>query len=134
MNSLRISGYDAQFRYHMMTGISRKNVMIEDDIRGGRRVRYRSRMQILEMKRRKIGKYPNTWFLRGTVQNTCKIQGTPNSGLMHKMKSALGSGICAEGGSTKFIELGGKPITSGLSDSEKFTKPTVDVFLSPPAM
>ena len=59
--------------------------------------------------------------MRGNNQNTVKVQATPDSALLRAMKTALGGKICTEGGATKFVELGGKPVTTGLSGSDKFT-------------
>ena len=56
----------------------------------------------------KTGKHPSTWFLRGKIQNTLKVQATPNSDLVTHMNKTLGNKICTEGGATKFVELGGK--------------------------
>ena len=128
MNSLRISGYDQSFRYHTLRGIFNLHSKHEEEIALGNRVRYRSREEIINLKAKKIGKYPATWFLRGNVQNTLKVQATPNSGLTSALKSALGGQICAEGGETKFIELGGKPVYSGLSGTELFTANSGCVF------
>ena len=50
-----------------------------------------------------------------------KVQGTPDSGLLDTMREVLGGKIFAEGGVTKFIELGEKLLKSGLSGSEKST-------------
>ena len=121
MNILRISGYDWNYWYHMLRGILTRQTQLEEEIERGTRVRYRSRSQIQEAKSLKVGKHPSTWFLRGTVQNTLKVQGTPNSGLVNSLHAALGNRICTEGGSTKFVELGGKQLTSGLSGLSKFT-------------
>ena len=131
MNSLRISGYDHNYRYQMIKGIVAQNERIETEIQNGNRYRYRSREQIIQMKAAKIGKHPNTWFLRGSVQNTFKIQGTPNSGLLVNVRNALGNGIQTEGGSTKIVELGGKPITTGLSNTVLFTANRGCVFQPP---
>lgn len=94
---------------------------IEIEITNGDRIRYRTRDQILAQKKQKLGKYPNTWFLRGDIQNTFKVQGTPNSRLKTALMKSQKSRIGADGGATNFIELGGKPVSSGLSNTELFT-------------
>ena len=128
MNSLMISGYDHKFRYHLMRGIFNHHEQFEREISLNNRVRYRSREEILAAKAKKIGKHPATWFLKGNVQNTMKVQGAPESGLLNTMREVFGGKICAEGGATKFIELGGKLLTAGLSGSEKFTANSGCVF------
>ena len=122
---------DQQYRYQLLNGILRKHQMIEEEIRSGQRTRHRSRTQILQMKSEKIGKHANTWFLRGTHQNTFKVQGTPDSGLLEAIKKSLDKEICTEGGSTKFVELGGKPVASGLSKPVSFTANNGCVFAPP---
>ena len=72
------------------------------------------------MKKQKLGKHNNTWFLSGETQNTLKIQGVPESALIGSLKRRLGDRIGAEGGKTKLVEMGGKPITAGLSKSVHF--------------
>ena len=128
MNSLRISGYDHRYRFLLLKGILNLNQKHEEEILAGDRVRFRSREEILQHKERKLGKFPATWFLRGEHQNTLKVQATPDSGLVTAMNKLLGGKICTEGGSTKFIELGGKQITRGLSIPESFTANTGCVF------
>ena len=131
MNSLRVSGYDLKYRYHMIRGILNRQAQLEAEFVGGTKVRYRSRIQIREMKLQKIGKYPNTWFLRGMNQNTLKVHATPGSGLLDALKTTLSGRVCTEGGATKFVELGGKTITSGLSGSENFIANKGCVFQPP---
>ena len=121
MNSLRISGYDQSYRYLLLKGILNLNVRQEGEIVEGKRSRYRSRDEILSDKEKKFGKFPATWFLRGEIQNTLKVQATPDSGLVSALKKEFDGKICTEGGATKFVELGGKQITSGLSKPECFT-------------
>ena len=121
MNSLMISGYDHQYRYHMLRGILNREREIEEQILSGHRRRYRNRDQIQEQKNSSMGKYANTWFLSGKNQNTLKVQGAPESALLESLRKPLKNNICAEGGSTKFVEMGGKPITAGLSNTVKFT-------------
>ena len=84
MNSLRISGYDQVYRYHTLRGILNLEQKHEKDNKQGIRIRYRSRIDILIAKQNKIGKFPATWFLRGSNQNTLKVQATPDSNLLQK--------------------------------------------------
>ena len=50
MNSLRISGYNEEFRYNMMKGILEREIECEMLISKGERVRYRSGDQIRNQK------------------------------------------------------------------------------------
>ena len=121
MNSLRISGYDQKFRYELLKGIQAREAQIEQEINSGNRVRYRSREQILEQKAKSLGKYPNTWFLRGPIQNTLKVPGAPESRIVNTIREKFGKDrLGTEGGATKFVELGGKLTTSGLSKPVSF--------------
>ena len=128
MNMLRVSGYDEKYRFQMLQCIINRQKEIEREIREGVRIRFRSREQIEEQKSNRLGKHPGTWFLRGAIQNTLKVQGTPGSGLARAMQSTLGNRICAEGGATKIVELGGRQITSGLGGLQKFRADTGCVF------
>ena len=84
-------------------------------------IRYRSRKQITDQKKLRLGKYANTWFLRGDTVNTLKIQPTPNSGLKNALHDALSKkSEFADRGSTKMVELGGNLVTSGLSTCQSF--------------
>ena len=121
MAKLLWSGYDHKFRHQLLEGILKRANEIEKEISDGDRVRYRSRGQILSQKKQSIGKHTSTWFLRGDVQNTFKVQATPNSRLKECLMKSQRSKIGAEGGATNFIELGGKPVSSGLSNTELFT-------------
>ena len=73
MNSLRISRYDWGFRYHLLRGILQREMKMEECITSGTRQRYGDREQIRSQKQKRTGKYPNTWFLAGEIQNTLKI-------------------------------------------------------------
>ena len=107
--------------FNFSLGILNQWDKIQSDIRSGIRTEFRSRSQILEDKSRKLGKYPSTWFLRGQIQNTFKVQITPNSALVNTLRGSLKDKLGAEGGKTNFVEMGGNLITSGLSKPEGFT-------------
>ena len=49
------------------------------NIESGSRIQFRSRKDILNQKAQMTGEYPNTWFLKGTVLNTMKVQARPDS-------------------------------------------------------
>ena len=83
------------------------------------------------MNSEKIGKHTNTWFLRGKVQKAYKVQGSSKVSVLECMRNTLGNGVCAGGESTKFIELAGKSITSGLSKTKLYTTNSGIVFRQP---
>ena len=55
MNSLRISGYNHSYRYQMMKGILERR-QINAKILQGEWTRYRNKQQILDAKKKKLGK------------------------------------------------------------------------------
>ena len=121
MNMLRISGYDVKYRYNLLNGILKREKQIEGLIQQGLRVRFRSREQIINEKKQKLGKYANTWFLRNDNINPLKIPATPASELKNRVhKSLMKRGVMADGGFTKVIEMGGNLVTQGLSTAENF--------------
>ena len=79
INVLRISGYDERYRYTLLKGILERRRQMNEKIEAGTWTRYRSRQQIILQKAKSLGKYANTWFLRGDTMNTLMIQLTPNS-------------------------------------------------------
>ena len=83
------SGYDHKFRHQLLEGILKRSDEIEKEIFRGDRIRYRSRTQSLSQKKQSTGKYPNTWFLRGDIQNTLKVQCTPYSHLKQNIVAEI---------------------------------------------
>ena len=121
MWACHISGYDHQYRYTLLEGILKRHEQIEAKILAGTRVKFRSQEQILEFKEGKLGKHKNTWFLTDSVVSTIKVTATPGERLKGEIDQTLRSrGTFATGGMTKVVELGGKPIFSGLSKSQNF--------------
>ena len=110
MNSLRISGYFAPYRYNILKGILNRIRQIEDEVKNGNRDRYRSRKQILDHKKQSIGNFPNTWFLKDDVTNILKVPCTPGSKLVNSIRGKCGQTRGPDGGRTKFVELGGLPL------------------------
>ena len=104
---------------------------IDREVAQGVRTQFRSRAQILQQKAEKLGKHPNTWFLKGKVQNTLKCQVTPQSKLVEALRKTLGDEMGAEGGATKVVELGGDLVTSGLSGPVRPTGQPGCVFPKP---
>ena len=122
MNTFRISGYDHYFRYQLLEGILKRQREIESDVREGKRVKFRSRAQIQNHKTNRLGKHPNTWFLRRDRTGTLKVQSTPGGGLTSSLNKVLNATLSAYGGKVKIVELGGDPISKGLSRNQKFGK------------
>ena len=72
-----ISGYDQHYRVNMIKGILERQDQVDQQVRDGTFVKYRSRDQIMDAKSKKLGKHPNTWFLDGTHVNTLKVMPSP---------------------------------------------------------
>ena len=117
---LRISGYDLQYRYQLLKGILDRKAQIEANIDSGLWNRYRSREQILAAKQGKVGKFPNTWFLKGGARNTLKVIPTPGSLLKDALQKKLNQEEPLVDGKTKVIELGGDLITKGFGGTQNF--------------
>ena len=124
MNTIKISGYDHGFRFNLIKGVILQFDKTESLVNEGTRVKFRSRKQILDAKSTKLGKFNNTWFLRGEVQNTLKCPFTPGAGLKEALQVQVDTTFkdkrVAGGGATKVVELGGRPIWAGLSSHQKF--------------
>ena len=90
MNTLRISGYFASYRYSILKGLLARNTQIEGEIARGERVRYRNRTQIEAQKQQNIGNFANTWFLKSDITNIHKIPCTPGSKLVNQVKEKSG--------------------------------------------
>ena len=120
MNSLRISGYDETYRYNLLKGILKRHEEILDQVSKGERILYRNRLDIGAAKQGKIGTYTNTWFLRGTDTVTFKVQSTPGGQLASGVKKGLRNMKCPDGGTIKIVEMGGVPITRGLTKGDPF--------------
>ena len=122
MNCLKISGYNHEYCFTLLRGILQRKEQLEEDFRTGAKSRYRSRHQITSQKKSRLGKYPNTWFLKGDVGNTLKVPYTPSG----KLKSLIDAKLkekgleTADGCLTKVIELAGRNISSGLKKSQNF--------------
>ena len=80
-NAMRISGYNWEYRFNMIKGITQRYQECERLISEGSRVRYRTGAQILEQKQNRNGKSINTWFLKGEFTNVLKVQCTPEGRL-----------------------------------------------------
>ena len=124
MNSLRISGYTQPYRFQILKGVLNRSKQIEDEIKSGTRIRYRTSQQIHDQKRSQTGNFPNTWFLKGDTTSILKIPCTPNSKLVNLMREKIGSSRGPDGGLTKFVEMGGLPISLTFPMKEYLTGTT----------
>ena len=111
MNSLRCSEYDNAKKFQTLKGVINRAKQIEDEISNGTRIRYRTKIQIDQSKRNTTGNFPNTWFLRNETTNILKVPCTPNSILVNNMKQKAGQSRGPDNGLTKFVEMGGEPIS-----------------------
>ena len=121
MSSLRISGYDHVYRLNLLKGILNRHDEIMDLVLKGERILYRNRGEIEATKLGKLGNYPNTWFLRGTDTVIFKVQATPGGHLASRVKNELKNMKCPDKGTVKVVEMGGMPITSGLTKGDPFS-------------
>ena len=83
-------------------------------VEGGEKVWYRSRDQIINQKRSKMGNYSNTWFLRGENTSVLNTMATPSGDLVRKLREGLRHHKAPDRGSTLVVEMGGISVTSGL--------------------
>ena len=79
MYQLYFSRYDLRYRHTILKGILDRRNKLNENVANGIWTRYRSKNEILEQKKSKLGKYPATWFLKGGMVNTLKVSFTPNS-------------------------------------------------------
>ena len=114
LNSLRISGYNEEFRYNMMKGILEREIECERLISKGERVRYRSGEQIRSQKNTKLGISNNTWYLRGKWTNVVQVQCTPDGILRSMIQDKIDKVAGPDKGYTKVIESTGCAVTLGV--------------------
>ena len=69
-NMMRLSGYDQFYREKVIRGVFERVKTIEIDILKGKRQRYRNRQQIKAGHIAEMGRFTNTWFLKGGGVNT----------------------------------------------------------------
>ena len=120
MNTLRISGYLAPYRFQILKGVLNRQQQIEEEIARGDRVRFRNRLQIVTQKQQTVGNYPNTWFLKADTTNILKIPCTPQSKLVNLVREKSGNTRGPDGGLTKFVEMGGLPISLMFPNKDQF--------------
>ena len=120
MNSLRISGYFAPYRFSILKGILNRIRQCNEEIRLGTRRKYRSREEILACKKSKSGNFVNTWFLKQDITQILKVPCTPGSKLVQKYRDVCGQSRGPDGGRTKYVEMGGTPISLLFPNKDNF--------------
>ena len=113
-NAMRISGYNWEYRFNMIKGITQRYQECERLISEGSRVRYQTGAQILEQKQNRNGKSINTWFLKGEFTNVLKVQCTPEGRLRDVVQKTMDKCVGPDKGKTKVVEAAGIPVTSGV--------------------
>ena len=83
---------------------------------------YRTRKEIKESKLRKGGNSAASWHLKGDTTSTMNVAPTPGGVLKRKLSEALDNLRAPDGGKTKVIERGGRPVFSGIVEGDPFQK------------
>ena len=123
-NMMRLSGYDQYYRAKILMGIHDRVKKVEVEILRGKRCRYRNREQIKGGHIASMGRYDNTWFLKGGggYTSTLAVQPTPGGELAKRMRDNIGRIRAPDGGVTKVIEVGGDRLSKGLFRADPFKK------------
>ena len=93
---------------------------MEEAIRKGEKVRFRSRQEIEDAKAKEKGKFTSTWFLRGENTSIIKVQATPGGQLAGDIRTKLREIRAPDGGTTKVVEASGRNVMAGLSKADPF--------------
>ena len=110
MDCIRVSGYNKEVRATILGGLLERSRQMEE--RQG--YRNRSGREIKEAKgQQKLG-LPNTWFLRGDVTSTLKVQATPGGQLAGRIREVLKGARAPDGGTIKVVEGTGQSLQAGL--------------------
>ena len=94
--------------------------MINEEVKEGKRVKYRNKEEIEETKKKRTGKFSNTWFLTGSNTVVLNVPCTPGGALVNKMKEALKTHRGPDGGTTMVVESAGARVSSGLVRNDPF--------------
>ena len=120
-NMLRISGYNARYRFNIIRGAILRMKEVRRKVAEGEWVcQYRDREAIAEAKSKKGGDAASTWFLKGTTTSTVTCAATPGSQLQQGIKEALKLCSQADGGTMLVVEDGGVPATLGIKSRDPF--------------
>ena len=102
----------------MIKGILNRSKTLDKELEKSGKPLYRNRKEITSEKLNKVGKYNDTWFLRGENTSVLKVQCTPHSLLAKNIQSHTRHFKNPDGGSLKIVEKSGKPIFSGLRSKQ----------------
>ena len=133
MNTLRISGHDVNFWFHMLKRIFRRKKPLETEISDGRRIRFISIIQggYTTDEYNKIRKHPSTWFMTPEELSRTHLEYKEHQQVCWSILcNQLWPTGSAEGQSTNFVEFSGKSLTSCLWGLDKFTADKGCVFTS----
>ena len=110
MNTLRVSGYNEAFRFHILKGcLEREKQMQREGL-----PRYRNREQIDQQKQANKNRFINTWFLKGEHTSVLQVQASRGGRLAKKVKQVVGRQRAPDGGPTMVVEGAGQLVTSCL--------------------
>ena len=121
-NMMRLSGYDEFYRMRILRGVHDRVKTIELEILKGTRERYRNRTQIKMGHLASMGRYNNTWFLKGGggYTSVINVQPTPKGQLAKGVREAIGDIRAPDGGKTKVVEVGGDHLSMGLFKADPY--------------
>ena len=81
---------------------------------------YRNKGEIIRWKLRKGGNSASSWHLKGETTCTMSIAATPGGELKTKLSKALEDVRAPDGGKTKVVERGGRPVFAGIEKRDPF--------------
>ena len=90
---------------------------MEEAIRLGKRIHYRT---IREIEEQKAKKYTNPQFLRWDVTSTLKVQATNMDALAQELMGEVKDIKALDGGTTKVVDNSGSNVLRGLFKSDPF--------------
>ena len=118
--SMMVSGYPESTRRDIVKGVLERSEEVEKEIREGTRIRFRTRSEIDEQKRKDKNRHRNTWYLKGGATGVLFVPATPGSQLCKQVREGIKDMRCPDGGLTKVVEAGGASILAGLGRSDPF--------------
>ena len=120
MNTLRISGYDEQYRKDVIKGVDKLDRIENEKVLNGERKRFRSATEIAESKKEKHGGHSDTWFLAMGYTNVMKVQFSKDGALVKAAQEAANRVTSPDGGKLKVVELTGRPVVMGLKMNDPY--------------
>ena len=122
-NMMKVSGYDAKYRYETIKGAVERHREMLRLAETGEINLFRTRREIKESKLERGGNSASSWHLKGETTSTVNIAATPGGILKRTLSEALEKIKAPDGGKTKVIERGGKPVFAGVEEGDPFQKP-----------